>query len=63
MIEITKEICKKCGKGYDDTHIIPRAEFAPYYCEKCMEELDMACGGSWTLAVYQASHNRSPLER
>ena len=29
MLETTKEICKHCGKEYDDTHVIPRAPYAP----------------------------------
>jgi len=62
MLETTKEICRHCGKEYDDVHITPRAPFAPYYCEKCIEELNEACGGSWISAVYHASSNRSPME-
>lgn len=55
MIETTKEICEMCDKEYDDTHIVPRAPFAPYWCEGCTEKANEACGGSWMAAVYQAS--------
>jgi len=54
MIETTKEICKHCGKEYDDAHAVPRATYAPYYCEECMEELNKVCGGSWIATVYQS---------
>jgi len=54
MIETTKETCKHCGEKYDDTHVVPRAPYAPYYCEKCMEELNKICGGSWVSAVYHS---------
>jgi len=62
MIETTKEICKHCGKEYGDVHIVPRAPYAPYYCEKCMEELNTACDGSFMSAIYHASSHRSPME-
>jgi len=62
MLETTKEICKHCGKEYEDIHIAPRAPYAPYYCDACREELEAACGGSFMSAVYHASSNRSPME-
>ncbi len=63
MIETTIEVCKHCGNKYEDTHIIPRALYAPFYCEQCMEELNKACGGSWVSAIYQASKSKTDLGR
>ena len=63
MIETTLEICKLCGEEYPDSHIIPRAPYAPYLCESCEIKVNKDCGGSWVSAVYQASSNRSPMER
>jgi len=63
MLETTIEVCKHCGKEYEDSHIVPRAPYAPFYCEKCMDELERVCGGSWASAVYQASSGESPMER
>lgn len=60
MIETTKEICRMCGEEYDDTHIVPRAIFAPYWCEKCTEVANTASGGSWIGAAWVAS-NREPF--
>ena len=54
MLETTREICKKCGKEYSDTHIVPRAIYAPYYCDAHLEELNSVCGG-WLACAYQAS--------
>lgn len=61
MIETTKEICRMCGKEYEDTHIAPRAFFAPYWCEECTEVANAASGGSWIAAAWAAS-NRNPYE-
>ena len=61
MIETTRETCRICGEEYDDSHIVPRAPFAPYWCEKCTEEVNEASGGSWVSAVYHAS-KRNPYE-
>lgn len=57
MLETTKETCKMCGKEYDDVHIVPRAPFAPYWCDECEEIANEACGSSWMGAVYAASKN------
>ena len=57
MIETTREICKMCGIEYDDTHVVPRAPFAPYWCNKCTEVANEASGGSWLGAAYGASKN------
>lgn len=62
MIETTLEICKHCGKKYEDAHIVPRAPYAPYYCDSCLEELNAVCGGSWMAAAFQALKNRNPTE-
>ena len=62
MIETTKEICKHCGKEYDDSYIVPRAPFAPYWCPECIEMINNACGGSWISAVFYASKLRSQNE-
>ena len=58
MIETTKEICKMCGKEYEDSHAVPRPMFAPFWCDKCEEEANEVCGGSWIGAAYQASQFR-----
>ena len=57
MLETTKETCAICKKEYDDTHIVPRAPFAPYWCPECEEMVNKECGGSWVGAVYQTSKN------
>ena len=62
-MKTTIEICKSCGEKYKDCHVVPRAPYAPFYCDKCMEELNRTCGGSWVSAVYQASSKKSPMER
>ena len=55
MIEVTKETCEICGKEYEDCHIVPRAPFAPYWCEDCEARINAECGGSWVAAVFGAS--------
>ena len=55
MVETTTEFCKFCGKEYLDSHIVPRAPYAPYWCESCENKINADCGGSWVSAVYQAS--------
>lgn len=62
MIETTTETCKMCGKEYEDTHIVPRAPYAPYWCSKCTEEANAASGGSWIAAAFAASKNSNPYE-
>ena len=54
MIETTKEICGQCGKEYDDAHVVPRAPFAPYWCEDCEAEINAITGG-WVSAVFHVS--------
>ena len=61
MIETTKETCFMCGKEYNDAHIVPRAPFAPYWCEECEAKVNAECGG-WVSAVYHASKNSNPYE-
>ena len=56
MVEITKEICSMCGQEYEDAHIVPRAPFAPYWCDKCTEEANEACD-SIMGCIYGASKN------
>jgi len=63
MIETTKEVCRHCGKEYDDIHIVPEAPFRTHFCEECKEELNRVCGGSWVAAAYAASSEQSPQER
>lgn len=63
MIEVTKEICKHCGREYEDTHVWPRAPYAPFLCNECEEELNRICGGSWVAAVYQSIKDGNPFER
>ncbi len=62
MIETTNEICKHCGNSYQDTHVSPRALYLPYYCEKCMEELNKICDGSFIAAVYQSRKMMENIE-
>jgi len=50
-----------CGKEYEDYHIVPRPLFTPKWCDKCTEEVNRACGGSWVGAAYQASKS-NPFE-
>jgi hypothetical protein len=59
MLETTKEICRICGREYEDTHVVPRAPFAPYWCDKCEEEAEAACAdcGGLMACAYQASKN------
>ena len=59
MIETTKEVCRMCGAEYEDSHVIPRAPFSPYWCEKCKEEAQKACADSGGLmaTIYQVSRN------
>ena len=56
MIETTTEVCKICGKEYRDSHIVPRAPYAPYLCDTCEEHINAYCGGSWISAVYLATY-------
>ncbi len=58
MVETTIEMCKMCGQEYEDVHIWPRATFAPYWCEKCTEVANRACGGSWIATIFRASKRR-----
>lgn len=58
MIETTKEICKICGKEYDDSHIVPRAPYAPYWCNPCEEQINSITGG-WVNAIFAASKEKA----
>ena len=56
MLETTQETCTICGKKYQDTHVMPRAFFAPYWCLKCEEEVNAVSGG-WVAAAYRGNRH------
>lgn len=58
--ETRTAICAICGSEYEDTYIIPRAPYAPFWCGKCRAMAEAACGGVMG-CIYQASQN--PIER
>lgn len=61
MIETTKATCAMCGQQYDDTYVVPRAPFAPHWCEDCKQDANAECG-SWLAAVYGAIRDENPWE-
>ena len=63
MVITEKAICKHCGNEFDLSYLVPKAPFLIPLCERCEEELNKACGGSWTSTIYQSIKDENPYER